>query len=433
MSRKFLSGIGLDAEGHVVGGEFSAVNPDDIPPINNATATDLNGVLVGYNGYVTTASYSAGLTFSGFTLSLAGDVAGVEALTGVGFACRIGTSAWTTRTITGSATIDVQLGSGDAGDPVLSVLDSSITNAKLSQVATQTFKGRTAVGLGAPEDLTIAQAKALLNLTGTNSGDVTLAGQNYLSIAGQVITAAQITLTSHVTGILPSANGGTANGFTKFTGPAAAEKTFTLPNASATILTDNAVVTSQQGGTGINNAGRTLTIAANSGTISFTSSVTLTVAAAASVSGTNTGDEVAASDTAAGKIEIAVQSEQETGTDVVRAVTPGRQQYHPSAAKAWVYFTVSGTTVTVQASYNVSSVVRNSTGNYTVNFTTAFSSANYGVSNCMGVNVANTFSLFLRDNGTRAAGSYQFTTIQIDNTGTVDDPARCSLSFFGDQ
>ena len=51
------------------------------------------------------------------------------------------------------------------------------------------------------------------------------------------------------------------------------------------------VIDSAYGGTGVNNAGRTLTIAASSGTISFTSSVTLTVAAAASVSGTNTGDQ----------------------------------------------------------------------------------------------------------------------------------------------
>jgi hypothetical protein len=49
--------------------------------------------------------------------------------------------------------------------------------------------------------------------------------------------------------IIASTYGGTGNGFTKFSGPATSEKTFTLPNASATILTDNAVVTLNQGGT----------------------------------------------------------------------------------------------------------------------------------------------------------------------------------------
>jgi hypothetical protein len=46
--------------------------------------------------------------------------------------------------------------------------------------------------------------------SGANTGDVTLAGTpNYITIAGQVITRSLIDLTSHVTGVLPVANGGT--------------------------------------------------------------------------------------------------------------------------------------------------------------------------------------------------------------------------------
>lgn len=56
---------------------------------------------------------------------------------------------------------------------------------------------------------------------------------------------------SAVTGILPGGNGGTGNGFTSFTGPTTSLKTFTLPNASATVLTTNAAVTVAQGGTGV--------------------------------------------------------------------------------------------------------------------------------------------------------------------------------------
>src|SRR5882724_113228 len=48
---------------------------------------------------------------------------------------------------------------------------------------------------------------------------------------------------SLVTGILPGANGGTSNGFFAVTGPTTSLKTFTLPNASASVLTDNAAVT----------------------------------------------------------------------------------------------------------------------------------------------------------------------------------------------
>ena len=44
------------------------------------------------------------------------------------------------------------------------------------------------------------------NLSGTNTGNVTLAGLTYLSIAGQVITASAVNLASMVTGNLPVAN-----------------------------------------------------------------------------------------------------------------------------------------------------------------------------------------------------------------------------------
>lgn len=42
-----------------------------------------------------------------------------------------------------------------------------------------------------------------------------------------------------ITGIMGAGNGGTGNGFTAFTGPASSTKTFTLPNSSQTIATDN--------------------------------------------------------------------------------------------------------------------------------------------------------------------------------------------------
>jgi hypothetical protein len=51
-------------------------------------------------------------------------------------------------------------------------------------------------------------------------------------------------------------------------------------------------------------------------------------------------------------------------------------------AKAWVNFNGTGTTSTnqtIRASFNVSSVFKNGTGDYTVNFATAFADANYSV------------------------------------------------------
>ncbi len=61
-----------------------------------------------------------------------------------------------------------------AGALAATIANNAVTNAKLADVPTQTFKGRTTAATGDPEDLTVAQAKTLLNLTGTNSGDQTI-------------------------------------------------------------------------------------------------------------------------------------------------------------------------------------------------------------------------------------------------------------------
>jgi len=45
-------------------------------------------------------------------------------------------------------------------------------------------------------------------------------------------------------------------------------------------------------------------------------------------------------------------------------------------AKAWVNFNGTGT-VAIRASFNVSSITDNGTGNYTINFTTALTDTNY--------------------------------------------------------
>ena len=58
-----------------------------------------------------------------------------------------------------------------------------------------------------------------------------------------------VSLTTNVTGILPAANGGTENGFTAFTGPTTATKTFTLPDASSTIVVQGGALGTPSSGT----------------------------------------------------------------------------------------------------------------------------------------------------------------------------------------
>lgn len=92
-------------------------------------------------------------------------------------------------------------------------------------------------------------------ISGTNTGDQT-------NITGNAGTATTLQTARSIYGnnfdgsaalsqIIASTFGGTGNGFTKFTGATSTEKTYTLPNANATILTNNTAVTVPQGGTGL--------------------------------------------------------------------------------------------------------------------------------------------------------------------------------------
>jgi hypothetical protein len=73
---------------------------------------------------------------------------------------------------------------------------------------------------------------------------------------------------------------------------------------------------------------------------------------------------------------IATKAQQEAATSSVNVVTPSTQQFHPSAVQA--HAVITGSSGAIQSSYNVSGVVRNSAGDYTITFSTAFAAATYG-------------------------------------------------------
>jgi hypothetical protein len=75
--------------------------------------------------------------------------------------------------------------------------------------------------------------------------------------------------------------------------------------------------------------------------------------------------------------DAATQADQETGTSTTVWVSPGRQHYHPSAAKAWGLVTHSGGTPTLTTGYGVASISDGGAGVTNINLSTAFSSVNY--------------------------------------------------------
>ncbi len=128
-------------------------------------------------------------------------------------------------------------------------------------------------------------------------------------------------------------------------------------------------------------------------------------------------------------VTAATQSDMETATSTTTAVTPAVVKNHPGTGKAWVKF--AGSDGSISASYNVTSVTKNGTGDYTVNFTTAFSSANYAAV----VTAETDDGTFLRPagikNGGQAAGSLNVITENYGGTNT--NATAVSVICMGDQ
>ena len=101
-------------------------------------------------------------------------------------------------------------------------------------------------------------------------------------------------------------------------------------------------------------------------------------------------------------------------------------QYQVFGVKAWAYVKVSGTTPTLVAGGNISSVVRTQTGTYRFTFTKAMPNANYAAvasAECGGV-------------GHEIIGVYQHTTTSVivdvtDVTPALNDPEEINLIVVG--
>jgi hypothetical protein len=96
--------------------------------------------------------------------------------------------------------------------------------------------------------------------------------------------------------------------------------------------------------------------------------------------------------------------------------------------RAWVNFNGTGT-VAIRASFNVSSITDNGTGNYTVNFTNAMPDANYAVAFGLGDSTNTTRPLGETNTTAPSTTSLPYFVVNTA-TGTLVDVDRLYVSIF---
>jgi hypothetical protein len=201
--------------------------------VTSVSVTTANGVSGSVANATTTPAIT--LTLGAITPS---SVAAVGTVTGSNLS---GTNTGNqTITLTGDAT-----GSGTGS---FAVTVGKINGVALSGLATGILKNTTTTGV---PSIAVAADFPTLNQSTTGSAATlttprAIYGNNFDGSAA-------------LTAIIASTYGGTGNGFTKFSGPAASEKTFTLPNANATLLYDGGPLGTPSSGTLTNAAGLPLT------------------------------------------------------------------------------------------------------------------------------------------------------------------------------
>jgi len=129
-------------------------------------------------------------------------------------------------------------------------------------------------------------------------------------------------------------------------------------------------------------------------------------------------------------LRAASQSDQESGASNTVAVTPGRQQFHSSAAKMWGYVTLNGGVPTLQASYNITSITDADVGRLVVTIATDFSSANWGLLATLARDDAAAGYAKDRKNS-HSAGTFE--VMGFNSTGTLIDPDAYNFAGYGDQ
>jgi hypothetical protein len=133
----------------------------------------------------------------------------------------------------------------------------------------------------------------------------------------------------------------------------------------------------------------------------------------------------------------ATQAEQESASNLTVFVSPGRQHFHPSAAKFWVRWT--GNSTTILASYNMTSIADTGVGDADGTIATDFSNANWaGFVSTEDTTVAwDAANVQGSGFNAKAAGTFGVLCSTITDGGTavasLTDPDQWNVVGFGDQ
>jgi hypothetical protein len=103
--------------------------------------------------------------------------------------------------------------------------------------------------------------------------------------------------------------------------------------------------------------------------------------------------------------------------------------------KAWAQFTAVGASVTINSSFNISSITRTSAGNFYADFTNAMPNANYGVTGSTSIDISSgTFLDFINSGSSSSpfyivptSSRFYFATVAI-SSGSSFDPRYCSFA-----
>ena len=212
------------------------------------TSATWNGNAVAYNRGGTgqsSAFVAGGIVYGSTTSALA--VTGIGTTGQVLTSAGTGTPTWTTPTtgtvtsVSGTSPVSVATGTttpaislaasyGDTQNPYASKTANYVLAAPNGSAGAPTFRAIVASDIPTLNQSTTGSAATLTTPRA-------IYGNNFDGSAA-------------LTQIIASTYGGTGNGFTKFSGATTAERTYTLPDTTTTILTTNAAVTIGQGGTG---------------------------------------------------------------------------------------------------------------------------------------------------------------------------------------